>query len=499
MAFFQRGRRTWPYAANSTGRYRGTLNLGFSVGKVPVYEAVGPARTIFMDRLGPEVVAYLNNNGATLQESGTFVDLSLFMMGKSVLRTKPMLMFVSDDKNARLEAFNMIKQSGIMNAYPGFGLGNMDLRAEFENLQPLADALRTVAATSVQIAELASRMARNAKRAVRGVGPEVLGYQSTHASTPEGKQVYTDAYSPREARRLVFQDQDEAKLETRTATAGGVVSYGGRCMLHSVNHFLERMDPAPATPTAPHVSADDTPECEVTGLSDFEDDDDDDLTEITSRESRTPQSTTSRDSLSQTDDGETASIFSSASVVDQAEFLGSVNQRLEDLTLRDADTLPSPLPKELVGVGHVTISSRSHDFSLIELSKKYMSVLAEEGKSASTFNAIPLESYHEHIGESPRDTDGRPPLAEAQLEVLSLELPHLFACRGAMSSRRCMWANSIDHWCPATVAAGFAMPSPENFTDMSLQAARRQASFWSSPLAIRLLKPLLLWPQLLRA
>lgn len=56
------------------------------------------------------------------------------MIGKSLDRTKPVVMFVSDDKQVRVQAFRMIKQSGIIKDYPGFGLGEMKLKAEFENL-----------------------------------------------------------------------------------------------------------------------------------------------------------------------------------------------------------------------------------------------------------------------------------------------------------------------------------------------------------------------------
>jgi len=53
------------------------------------------------------------DNSDKLQDSASFVDLSLFMMGKSLDRTKPVVMFVSDDKAARVEAFRLIKNSSI--------------------------------------------------------------------------------------------------------------------------------------------------------------------------------------------------------------------------------------------------------------------------------------------------------------------------------------------------------------------------------------------------
>lgn len=134
MKFFQRPPTTWPYAASSTGRLRGSLNLGILEGRVQVYDAIGEARQISMDKLSKDVVKLLNDNGDRLQECGSFVDMSLFMMGKSIEKTKPMVMIVSDDRHIRLEAFKMVKDSNILESYLGYGLSHMSLKAEFEDL-----------------------------------------------------------------------------------------------------------------------------------------------------------------------------------------------------------------------------------------------------------------------------------------------------------------------------------------------------------------------------
>ncbi|OIW33076.1 hypothetical protein CONLIGDRAFT_640235 [Coniochaeta ligniaria NRRL 30616] len=409
MTFFQRNRRSWPYAANSTGRYRGSLNLGFTVGRVEVFEAVGVARMIFMDKLASDVVNYLNENGASLQESGSFVDLSLFMMGKSVLRTKPMLMFVSNNKDARREAFNMIKQSAIMDAYPGFGLGNMDLRAEFENLQALGKSKPGESESQIEpMDELAGHRVHPSDKASTTKNcesaqeqPEERPRRISGLRCELPRQVYTNSGAQLESQRLLFDDHSGLNPETRAAIGGGIVSHQGKHMLYTVNHFLERMDRARARTTPSTVEADDNTECEVTGLSDFEDNDDDELADITSRGSMTPESTTSRDTPPQTDDGETVSIFSSGSIADQAEFVASVSRGLASLTLDDH--LPLPLPTDCLRVGQVAVSSKTLDFALVELDSTYEAGLSTESKAQLISSAIPLENYCEHIEEAPRD------------------------------------------------------------------------------------------------
>ncbi len=132
---FRLGNR--PYAANSTGRPRGTLKR--KGGRVQVFEAIGTAREEFADKISKDVLKHLDDNGSKLQYSATYVGLSLFMMGKGAERAKPVVMFVSDDKRARLEAYEAVKESTILEDFPGFGIGHMDLGMEYESFQQLAD------------------------------------------------------------------------------------------------------------------------------------------------------------------------------------------------------------------------------------------------------------------------------------------------------------------------------------------------------------------------
>lgn len=73
------------------------------------------------------------------------------MVGKRPDQTKPTALFVSDDKAARKEAFNLLKGSGIMADYPGFELGH----SAFEKLKACAGDSITVFRSQAVPGELA--------------------------------------------------------------------------------------------------------------------------------------------------------------------------------------------------------------------------------------------------------------------------------------------------------------------------------------------------------
>ncbi|KAG7293476.1 hypothetical protein NEMBOFW57_003527 [Staphylotrichum longicolle] len=253
MTFIQRKPKSWPYAANSTGRPRGPLSPGSKIGRVQVFEALGDARRIFTESLSQAIVTYLNDNSDKLQDSASFVDLSLFMMGKSPDRTKPTVMFVSDDKQVRKEAFRMIKESGILVDYPGFELGEMPLKAEFENLQPLG-----------------SQHGSTSTRALDAL--------STSFDVPgEYVEVFTTKTGPLCGRRLWVEIETGLTTKTSSAVAGGVVSYKGSYLLHSVNHFLQPTETRQEFGVRRRLIASEEThdECEITGLSDDDDDEHD--------------------------------------------------------------------------------------------------------------------------------------------------------------------------------------------------------------------------------
>lgn len=123
-------RKSWPYAKDcpkdSVGDYRGVLYPGV-LGDIRCWEAKGEARRFFDHGLKTSILNYLRKNTSRIHESDSFLSLTLFLVGKRPDQAKPVVMFVAGDKAARKEAFDLVKESGIMASYPGFELGHTDL------------------------------------------------------------------------------------------------------------------------------------------------------------------------------------------------------------------------------------------------------------------------------------------------------------------------------------------------------------------------------------
>lgn len=147
MNIVSRSPKTWPYAQSSAqdsvGKLLGTLHPGL-LGDILCWEAKGEARRLFESSLKKSILDYLLEHSDKAQESGSYLSIPLFMVGKRAKRAKPVVMLVSDDKVARKEAYDLILHSDIMAKYPGFELGHSD----FEKL--MAWAGDTVSVFSLQ-------------------------------------------------------------------------------------------------------------------------------------------------------------------------------------------------------------------------------------------------------------------------------------------------------------------------------------------------------------
>ncbi|KAI0548510.1 hypothetical protein F4679DRAFT_320578 [Xylaria curta] len=124
----------WPYAASSTGPYRGLLAQ-----KYPCWDAHGPAREAFLTEIEGKIKCCLEQ---CLPESNSFIGYTLLMVGKSPNKTKRYIMMVSDDKQRRKAAFKLIKAQKFTAEHPGFELGHCSVVAEFEDLQQLGGDVR---------------------------------------------------------------------------------------------------------------------------------------------------------------------------------------------------------------------------------------------------------------------------------------------------------------------------------------------------------------------
>lgn len=387
MSLRLRKAKTWPYASSSTGRPRGSLPLRRLGLRTQVYEAIGEARQVYIDQISNEVVGHINENASEIRISGSCVDLSLFMVGNSPERTKPIVMIVSQDKNARLEAFRLVNESGIMDRYPGFDLGHMPLKTEFENLCPLGGA-----------SELSC---------------------SQKSLSPVSNELRPDAFAARDGstmhgRRLEIPGRGSSHGSTRLATVGGIVEFQGRFYAHSVQHSFTPTTiacPSPCSPSVPDRNSDD--EWDATGMSDFDDDED---TEATSRGSQTPDSTRSSTSLDSEPFGSSFFVDGNGSAVSLIRIADKLQRHadLEEPSRADGNNrtdskkpkFTSALPPEdLVCVGHpaFALNSDVYDSVFIHIG---IDVAAELGVTETKLRqgAIPLEELDEHIEVSPRDT-----------------------------------------------------------------------------------------------
>lgn len=198
-----------------------------------------------MTEIRQKIVDYLNDYPDDLLESGIYVKLSLVMVGKRAQRTKPMVMMVSNDKRARTRLVRQVRDSKIMDEYPDFGLSDMDLPKEYHSLRPLGRSMGT--------------------------------WSSLHEADR------TEIFISSRDNRLMWNDG----RMWHSATAGGVIMYRGRKLLHTVHHLINDAQPVVATATAVHDLGD-SQEMDLTDMTDIildsgTSDERDEVVDITSR------------------------------------------------------------------------------------------------------------------------------------------------------------------------------------------------------------------------
>jgi hypothetical protein len=315
-----------------------------------------------------------------------------------------------------------------MNDYPGFNLGNMDLRNEFEYLQFLADHGNSYIEDSMQQPCI--------PKVQDSPGPtSVLGSQRDHDRESQRQQysfsadelmddipdlenvsvargcdprttvdsgasieIFANSSGSWDGLRLLSAISKDGSTETvGLAAAGGIVSYKGSYYLQSVNHFLIPNDSLPQHPRTISDEAD----CEVSGLSDFEDDEEDDWAEVTSRASRSRQSSLSgaprRDTINRH-----GLSFTLGNLAGQEDQGSPIQARLERVALTGQHQ-PTPDRNTMQKIGSVAVSSSILDYSLTRINiplKPSLSLTLTQLRSI----AVPLQNYQAHIETAARDT-----------------------------------------------------------------------------------------------
>lgn len=111
--------------------------MGSLRGRIHCWEVKGKARAEFEQSIRPNLLSHVRDNSQMLDESDSVLNISLFMVGKDVERTKPTILLQSDDKRVRKEAFRLLQQSSVLKDHPDFEMDQCPLSAEFEGLQSI--------------------------------------------------------------------------------------------------------------------------------------------------------------------------------------------------------------------------------------------------------------------------------------------------------------------------------------------------------------------------
>jgi len=368
------------YSSTSVGRYLGKISVkttrwgGIGPARVTLgcWQAVGPAREVFTKDVFPEVGEYLKQTDGRLQNSGSLVVISLFMVGRSEERTKPTVMIVSDDKAARQRAVAVIKQSGIMAKHAGFALSDASRAAEFAMIQPLAG-------------QEGDQSTPNPQHQPDEVPLEPIRVWSRTSSTRQ--TIRGTRLSPSSA---------STALLGKIATAGEYIRYNNSYFLLTVDHFLFGDEvvtkPVARQPEAGLLNDEpDDDDCSIFGFDDFGPDatdfDEDQLVDITSRGSQTPESVASSQG---SDDSSIATIECTAS---GPEDLNTSQVSTRSLTYPDA---PGESMTAILEIGFVRARSQELDYCVIELNEDYWP------RNEEALGAVDLDS-RANIETAPRD------------------------------------------------------------------------------------------------
>lgn len=120
----------WPNPDESIGEF-----FGKKYGRL-CWQARGPAHEAFKE-IGPTIKKYLTDSCATVPHSPG-VTWSIYMIGKSKSTAVPTIMFECLKKDARKEVMDQVRDSGILNKYPGIKTGHWDSPPHIIHARPLS-------------------------------------------------------------------------------------------------------------------------------------------------------------------------------------------------------------------------------------------------------------------------------------------------------------------------------------------------------------------------
>ncbi|KAF5567978.1 hypothetical protein FNAPI_382 [Fusarium napiforme] len=231
----------WNNPEDSIGTFIGYLRDG----RYSCWEAAGPARQAFRE-LSPDIKDFLETSSIPPTE---IVSWSMYMIGHNERNAAPKLLICSTDAKTRKNIRQLIKDSKIMEKYPGIGLGDV---------------------SSLPDRPVIRELSREAIEALLPFGCIRDGAVLANGSEPAlGKRIF------------VVNPYD---FSLRPATTGPIILQDGKCYQLTVAHAFRYT--RELEHSSGHQMAED--DCDFDGLSDTERDDGSQYDEMTRKGSVTP-------------------------------------------------------------------------------------------------------------------------------------------------------------------------------------------------------------------
>lgn len=183
----------WPEPTVSIGREIGKLGS-----KAICWEAVGPARLIF-NKICPRLKEHLESGVETIS---SWVTWSMYMVGKTPEHASPTILFCCEVSAHRKLVRNVIKESGILDKYPGIKTADAPRPPDFNQL--------------IRLAEVNSELGKDIV---------IEGLVAPHDNAC--------------GMELAISAGSNGLLRSRRATVGGVVQLGERYFYFTAEHAFQ--------------------------------------------------------------------------------------------------------------------------------------------------------------------------------------------------------------------------------------------------------------------
>ncbi|KAG9499206.1 hypothetical protein J7337_010025 [Fusarium musae] len=345
----------WNNPEDSIGTFIGYLRGG----RYRCWEAAGPARQAFRE-LSPDIKDFLETSGIPPSD---VVSWSIYMIGHNESNAAPKLLICSTDAKTRKNIRQLIKDSKIMDKYPGIGIGDVSALPDRPVIKELS---------------------REAIEALLPFGCDVDG------------AVVADGSEPALGKRIFIVNPNDFSL--RPATTGPIILQDDRCYQLTVAHVFRHKRELDRL-SSQQMAEDD---CDFEGMSDDEGDEENQRDEITSKGSATSGEI----------DSDKASFEASLDAFSLDKHPSSSSEGLSSDHLDSGNDPPLSVeaPEENPGFGEIDVSqlqffgrlvlssltgsNPSLDYALIETSR-----IPEDAQKSSTVT----DSVVSNIGEIESD------------------------------------------------------------------------------------------------